>query len=220
MCVLWYGIYARYGHPGGTERMYNESVGRSLPCEYFVFMRRFAAPESFGMSFNGDNRDPSTSLEVSSRVSGSFTLGGDGRGTLFNVCSDPSHWAGITKTAIPGASLINGDTLVTANPVIIFTTAGSWPILPMTPDINSRLDLEVMGGYSDITLSGTLSGDPFPSAEVFIADTYGNSVMLTSYMTPINKTTGPLVGVPGDWGLQLGSVNKTIPKGEGGLCSR
>jgi hypothetical protein len=124
------------------------------------------------------------------------------------------------------ARLINGRSLIDGAPSIIFTTTGAAPLFrpPETPidlrapEIDTRLDLQVRQGDSSITLSGTLSGDPFPSAEVFIVDSYGNRFMLTEFSTPIDPTYGPYVGVPGEQGVRLGSFEISIPKGEGGLC--
>jgi hypothetical protein len=123
------------------------------------------------------------------------------------------------KTQQPAASLINGTSLVDGNPVITFTTAGSNPLVPLSPDIDTRLDVEVKEGPHSIVLSGTMRGDPFPSAEAFIVDSRGNSVMLTSF-NAANPTTGPYVWLIGNRDLMLGSFDVTIPKGQGGLCRR
>jgi hypothetical protein len=196
-------------------------------CQYFVYMRRFASPKTFGgVPFHGDSRGVSTNLDVTSRTSGTFILMNDDRGTVLNVCSDPTILdvllfnTTLTKTASPSATLINGNSLVDGSPLIIFTTKGANPLVPGSPDIDSRLDLQVRENSESITLSGTLRGDPFPSAEVFIVDTQGTTMLLTSYTTPLDSATGPYLWLPGDRDVRLGTFNVTIPKGEGGLCGR
>jgi hypothetical protein len=199
------------------DELFDPSEGR--PCEYYVYMRRFAEPESFGGGFSGDNRRAGASLDATSRTSGSFILETDGRGTVLNVCSDPTHHVtGLTGTAHPTATLVNGISEENGKPFITFTTAGSNPVVPGSPDIDSRLDLQAEEDSRSITLSGTLSGDPFPSGEVFIVDSRGNSVLLTSFMSPFDATTGPFIYLPGSGDSTLASFQVNVPKGEGGVC--
>jgi hypothetical protein len=214
---------AESGYEERLDTLASVSPSSPVKCEYYVYVRRFASPDNFGGGYHGDNRQATTSLGVTSRVSGNFILWRDGTGTALNVCSDPSQFMNEEpKTGQPMASLINGTSLVDGNPIITFSTAGSNPLVSHSPDIDTRLDLEVAEGSQSITLSGTLRGDPFPDAEVFIADSRGNSVMLDSYMTPLNPLTGPYVWLIGNRDLRLGTFKVTIPKGgaQAGLCSR
>ncbi|CAB3809777.1 hypothetical protein LMG28614_07129 [Paraburkholderia ultramafica] len=199
-----------------------ETIRRSSldQCQYFVYMRRFAAPQFFGGGFRGDAREPGTSLDATSRTSGDFILTNDGRGILLNVCSDESSFADHTATGIPSATLINGNSLIDGSPLIIFTTQGANPLVPGSPDIDTRLDLQVSENSESLTLSGTLRGDPFPSGEVFVVDTKGKTNLVTSYTTPLDSVSGPFIWLPGNRDMQLRAFNVTIPKGLGGLCGR
>lgn len=67
---------------------------------------------------------------------------------------------------------------------------GSRP-LEGTPDIDSFLDIEVASTGGRITFSGTLRGDGFPNAEVFVLDDRGTGIALVDYRTASNEA-GPL----------------------------
>ena len=199
--------------PGGTQMpgvpTFNSppSPSQAQAGDYIVHMRRFAEPSSFGMGFHGDARKPSASTErsVTSRVAGSFSIDSKGKLRLLDVHSDPSRWVvGGTRTASPSA------TLTQIGGVIVFTTAGSLPLIPGAPDIDTRLDLSVRPALSGMEFTGTLQGDPFPSAEVFVVDPSGKATMLGSYSTPLNTVLGPGLFLFGTGDVPLTSFSKTV----------
>jgi hypothetical protein len=70
--------------------------------------------------------------------------------------------------------------------------AGANPLVPGAPDIDLSLTLRV--GASG--LSGSLVGDAFPNAEVFVVGP-GGATMLHTFTTPGGPTTGPFLYLPG-----------------------
>lgn len=70
--------------------------------------------------------------------------------------------------------------------------AGANPLVPGAPDIDLSLTLRVgPNGFS-----GSLVGDAFPNAEVFVVGP-GGATMLHTFSTPGGALTGPFLFLPG-----------------------
>ena len=80
------------------------------------------------------------------------------------------------------------------NGAIVMTMAGANPLVPGAPDIDLSLTLQVSPNGR---FSGSLVGDAFPNAEVFIVGPSGGATMLHTLSTPAGPSTGPLLFLPG-----------------------
>jgi hypothetical protein len=79
--------------------------------------------------------------------------------------------------------------------------AGSNPLVPGSADIDLTLTLRVGLG----SLSGSLTGDAFPNAEVFVVGA-GGAKMLLKFSTPGGPVTGPYLYLPGANTRPMGGV--------------
>ena len=135
-----------------------------------VHLRSFALFDEFGGGFEGDDRGFSTDLSATSRIHGVVTI----NPTTGEIVGDPSAsssrsgCAGAPCSVVLGNRTAVGTPTITArnvNGAIVVNMAGSNPLVPGAPDIDVSLALRVgpNGGFS-----GSLVGDAFPNAEVFV----------------------------------------------------
>ena len=184
-----------------------------------LHFRRYAPFKTFGIpSFKGDIRKTaSTSLRATSRTHGLV---------LFNqvdilnqvVKSSGTHDANVLLTfldrsAMASVSISAKRSNLEGPGLIGFTakTAGSNPLIPGSPDINTRVKITVDWGSGEmLRINGTVAGDDFPNLEVFI-HCYGSgkSVLLVDGRTDRGGRTGPF-SLPGTGG-KLCSFNATTP---------
>jgi len=167
----------------------------------YLFVRRYAPFAEFGGGFEGDTRtQASTAPTATARTIGVITFdqngvqGLDGRtsGTAF---LGAGKWLASKigrKDAIVKTELSNIKKTAT---ILEFTlhTAGANPLLPIvSPDIDTFVDIKISfdgSGYGRYT--GTVRGDSFPNAEVFVVDEDGKESLLFDYRTGGGKNTGP-----------------------------
>jgi hypothetical protein len=105
------------------------------------------------------------------------------------------------------------DRMAIANPTIVATShggvlkmhfAGANPLIipqSLSPDIDTRLDF--LGSVfavpvGQVCYSGSLYGDQFPDAEVFVVNSQMQPAMLHTFTTPGGPNTGPIKYLPGD----------------------
>ena len=177
---------------------------------YTVYVRRFADDDSFGLGFEGDDRGATTEVgpTVTSRVSGSFTIDSEGNAVIADVHSDPSQWiVGGSATGTPSATLIQ-----TKDGVIFSTAGGNGVFHGAAPDIDTQLDLTISATPSGVQMSGTLRGDMFPSAEIFVVSPSGQATMLTTYSTPVNSSIGPFLFLFGRGEITLGTFSTPVSR--------
>jgi hypothetical protein len=95
------------------------------------------------------------------------------------------------------------------------TYAAANPLVNLSPDIDVHHKSTIIAqpnkesGYS-INISGTLSGDAFPNAEILITDRAGQSLLLHTFSTSASPVTGPYSMLPGDQRREMGSYNVTL----------
>jgi hypothetical protein len=77
-------------------------------------------------------------------------------------------------------------------------TAGANPIIPLSPDIDIKLDFMAFINEGSLFVEGVLSGDEFPNSEVYIRDSKGNPFLLTTFQTDYGPTVGPILALPGN----------------------
>jgi uncharacterized membrane protein YgcG len=92
------------------------------------------------------------------------------------------------------------------------STAGANPMIPVVaPDIDTFVDLRVEWIASSIRVQGTLRGDDFPNAEVFLLDRKGIGCLLFDGRTTGGRNTGPMTRLAGGHESHLiGRFNLTI----------
>lgn len=96
-------------------------------------------------------------------------------------------------------------------------TAGANPLVPGAPDIDTFIDVSARFGSTAITIDGTVRGDTFPNAEVFVVDAVGNRVLLWDYATTGDQNTGPMTRLAGSHSsATLGSFSVRLPIGPSG----
>jgi hypothetical protein len=69
--------------------------------------------------------------------------------------------------------------------------AGANPLIPLAPDIDTKLDFSALQGIGQICYTGHLYGDAFPNAEVFLVDPRGKATMLLTFTTDGSPNLGP-----------------------------
>lgn len=111
--------------------------------------------------------------------------------------SSPSSCAGAPCSLVLGDTSRKGTPTISArnvNGAIVVNMAGANPLVPGAPDIDLSLTLRV-GPNGDF--SGSLVGDAFPDAEVFVVGPGGNATMLHTFSTNGGAVTGPFLFLPG-----------------------
>lgn len=159
---------------------------------YPITIRSFAPFKSFGGGFHGDNRGFSNTRSYS-----------DGRGPtarvhqVINFDTDKSKisasaWSSKTShkllpgslTAKPTVKFLDGFKTKTSgdSKTFMFGThsAGANPMVPGSPNIDvfSEFSITENKKAGTLDISGTLTGDNFPSTEAFISDPSGQNVFL------------------------------------------
>ena len=199
-------------------------------AQFSLHFRRYAPFKTFGIpSFKGDTRKAaSTSLQATttSRTHGMvrFTQLGilDKAGS-----SSGTHDANLVLTfldrqAMSSVSISAVRSNETGPGLLGFTakTAGSNPLIPGSPDIDTRVELRVSWGLGKtMQISGKVAGDDFPNLEVFIrCHGSGKSALLVDARTDRGARTGPfsLFGNGGN----LCSFNATMPLSDQGFFIR
>jgi RHS repeat-associated protein len=156
-----------------------------------VHVRSFiSTPTTGGGSFRGDGRGPSTanSPQATSRVRSSFTVD-PAKGSVSNLSakSDPTVFYGspgpyggippMVKEGKPNASISNVSSSE-GTTSFDFSHSGKDPITPgfATPELDVHSSLLVTENLDKgmLSISGSFTGDSFPSTEAFVVDQSGN----------------------------------------------
>lgn len=148
---------------------------------YRLFFRRFAPFKSFGGGFEGDNRSHSTSLKQTSRTSAHVKFNKAG------VIGQTGHSSGTEWIVGSGTGKVSVKTTfkhATGGTVVFRTSsAGSNPLVPGAPDIDTFITCAAGFTPAELMVSGQVHGDGFPHAEVFIMDWKDSAHMLMEYST-------------------------------------
>ena len=76
-------------------------------------------------------------------------------------------------------------------------------MVPMAPTIDTFVDAYVIFRERTLQIEGTVRGDDFPNAEVFVVDRMGGSVLLFDFKTSGGQQTGPMTRLWGAHEKQL-----------------
>lgn len=184
----------------------------------FHFRSFISSPTTGGGMFRGDGRGASTAppSEVTSRVRSSFTIDPTAR-TASNpvTVSDATVFYGAGPNLPPAVARGNPESsletlmLGGGTSTFLFEHSGKDPLTPQaaTPalDLNALLSLteDVENGVLSIT--GTVSGDVFPSSEAFIEDANGVKIFLGA-----QKESGGIQDLFGDNDKNLFKVGMDV----------
>jgi hypothetical protein len=185
----------------------------------FLLVRRYAPFATFGGGFEGDTRtEATTSPTATARTIGIVSF--EPSGVLgFTSYSSGSTFEGAgpwlaekigrhfskVKAELSNVSVTPGTLSFTVH------TAGANPLVPIVaPDIDTYVDFKVTFGDSP-RYEGTVRGDTFPNAEVFVVEPNMREVLLFDYRTAGGRNTGPLTRLAGDnSGVVLGHFDVLV----------
>lgn len=172
------------------------------PPEFGLYFRRYAPFEKFGIpSFKGDNRAAaSTSLSATSRTFGCvmFSPAGIRESTAGSSGTEDANLVlhFLDRKRMAKVSMVTTRLHEEGPALLSFTasTAGANPLVPASPDIDTKVQIRVDWGFKNaMHVSGKVSGDDFPNLEVFIRCLQsGYSALLVDGRTTRNRYTGPM----------------------------
>ena len=187
---------------------------------YGLIFRRYAPFETFGGGFEGDARTrASTSLTATARTIGALNFAPGNVGNMAGGSSGTTYaglGAQVQQLLGKHFSKVMAAVSVETRSIdcLRFTaeTAGANPMIPAAPDIDTCLDVQIVFRDRALDITGTMRGDDFPNAEVFVTDAAGHAVLVFDFETSGGQTTGPMLRLAGDHRAQvLGQFTRRIP---------
>lgn len=159
---------------------------------YELIFKRYAPFSSFGGGFHGDGRS-TPSVDGSARVWGMVTFAVGAGVIKYSAKSSPTYHIAapsIVTTQTPGMTVS-----VTVNTPqrlsFVAHTAGSNPMVPGAPDIDTFLDLDMEICDGAPVLSVRMRGDAFPNGEAFVRKDGGAVETVIDFQTPYGGLAGP-----------------------------
>jgi uncharacterized protein YjdB len=195
----------------------NPSGTATATIQESMYVRSFAPWEWFGVEplppcsnncFLGDDRSFTTSLTVTSRITGilKFWMPGAVLGSSQAFSSQSQDIYGRKATAHPSISTKAGSNgyalhmeFAGANPLIIPQS--------LSPDIDTKLDFTPVWNAGQICYLGHLYGDQFPDSEVFVINSQNQSTMLLTFATSYGPNIGPFQLI-GNGSADMGSFTQ------------
>lgn len=174
---------------------------------YPITIRSFAPFSSFGFGYHGDNRGYSTSTSATARVHQQINFDTDKTGISARAWSSPTFRTNNPNDAKTAKSTVEFTDNLSINNSgssknFKFGThsAGSNPDVKGSPDIDvfSKFSITSDTKTGSLNISGSLTGDNFPSTEAFISDPSGKSIFLGigQIGSDVSKNWGPLTELP------------------------
>lgn len=177
---------------------------------FILYFRRYAPFDSFGggiplsrfARFEGDHRTgPSTSPKATSRTYGVVFFNQSGVVYQFAGSSGSEvhpAFSGVIRGMAKVSMTVVRTTL--AGPLLFgFTanTAGSMPLIPGAPDINTFISAQVDFGHPKwLRIWGEAFGDNFPNLEIFVSSGQHSALLLDGRTTG-GRDTGPAMRLMG-----------------------
>lgn len=176
-----------------------QPIDSSKP-QFQLCVRTFAPWPSFGgfgvLYFEEDNRSFSTSPDATFRTGGflvfdldpgSISEGpvGISSGTRFHDSTDPKVFSDV----LAKVSQVKSDE---GRIAFRFDTMGANPMVPLSPDIDIKLNFVAFIVGNNLSFAGKLLGDGFPNAEIYIRDNKGNPFSLLTFQTDHGPNAGPI----------------------------
>ena len=183
---------------------------------YTVVFKRYAPFSSFGGGYHGDGRI-TPSLLRTARTWGFVTFGLSEGVISSSTMSSPTFKVDEPSKRKTGIPRIKVKTTRKTDTQLEFSahTAGANPMVSLSPDIDTFLDIRI----TETEIHGCLRGDDFPSAEVYLqvgASGVGSlicskSQLLYHFQTPYGGIKGPFTRLFGTHqGQWIGAFNKRI----------
>jgi hypothetical protein len=193
-----------------------------LPWQYQLVVRTFVPFHTFALGFHGDGRGFSTSSAVTYRTglflvfdikSGRIVEGPIGHSTG-TVGPDPLKrlveraWASVTAR-------IREHEGAPYRMRIYATLAGSNPLTPGSPNIDTDLHFTAFVKDQRLFVAGRVIGESFPNTEVFIRDFKDSGYPLLQFATKRSRYA-PFLRLWGPGLADLGSFREAIQLDENG----
>jgi hypothetical protein len=191
----------------------NVSANSTAVAEETLYVRNFAPWYSFGPDpfaytngyvpvtnpclnncFLGDNRAFTTSVGegVTSRINGILQVMLPGM-----VPITANAYSNLTTAIyrLPPLNTGTGHPTMTktflGNGNLTLQLAGSDPLVPLAPNIDTYLNITGSETTGQVCFSGQVSGDAFPDTEVFVINSHGQAATLLNFATSYDGTAGP-----------------------------
>lgn len=167
--------------------------------QVLLAVRRFAPFKTFGGGFEGDGRGFDASRNVTYRTAGLVRIDlstgelSDPKGSSSGTAHD---WLGRAKAEVH-AHITSHQVLESGRYTFRLVTAGGNPLVPMSPDIDTYVDLTLASKDGVLRITGAVHGDPFPYAEVLIRDHRGSGYLVFKYKSPHGRYEGPFTRLYG-----------------------
>jgi RHS repeat-associated protein len=202
-----------------------------------IHVRSFAPFKHFGAGlWHGDDRGFTTAANVTSRLSQktsyeTTTRTGTTKAQGAMSSSRYGAWAYSEAYLNDGKQTVetqgnkidthlygNNDAVLPAGPPPGLTPPDGGPTWDIDVRTNLSIDVTDAGGGNQLmNITGTITGDAFPSAEAFVTDAAGNSVFLNVAPAAYGPNTGPFVALAGDNQRPMMNVNTSIMVNEKGI---
>lgn len=192
---------------------------------FLLVFRRYAPFAEFGFGFEGDHRtEASTSLDATARTTGKVPFARGSIGTIDATSSGTQYTGGgdwlrklggrhMSDVARTIAQKTIGPTFISFSA----STAGANPMVPGAPAIDTFVDFRAEWIGTGMRFSGTVRGDDFPNAEVFVVDAKGVGCLLFDGRTTGGQNTGPMTRLAGAHAAQaLGQFSLAVALTSGG----
>ncbi|MEE9491876.1 MAG: hypothetical protein V3W04_00660 [Gammaproteobacteria bacterium] len=163
---------------------------------YTIVFKRYAPFTSFGGGFHGDGR-VTPSLTGSARTWGFITFSLSSGIIGYSAMSSPTFHTAASSVRRTGRPTISVSSIKRTPSSLQFSaqTAGSNPMAPGAPDIDTFIDVLI----TNTQVNGCLRGDDFPSAEVYLQDGRSGATslmcskhqLLCHFGTPHGALQGP-----------------------------
>ena len=210
----------------------------TLPGEFAIAVRSYAPFYEFGGpqvagyhmgKYEGDGRGHSASLDATAREV-QWTLVDMNKGVVLDTscASDPSRGSGLLPAAVyeltgNGAREENGRLVKTARPNdceaeparvdgdlrLSQHVGASMPLSNLSPDIDVHTDFDLRMEEDRLHVSGRMTGDQFPSAEVVLTDPRGQTLLVHGYATSGGELS-PYVELPFDGDADMGRFEMEV----------
>jgi RHS repeat-associated protein len=152
-------------------------------------VRRYAAPETFGGGFSGDNRGPNISDNATARTRLDVKFNLQGLAGV-SAAASPSHAVSLFAKYMPLAwfkptvDLAEVDRDASSFPIrggafVMAQSASANPLVWGAPDIDTQVRFTVTAARKGgLDIRGTVTGNAFPSGEYYLTDQSGHSLLL------------------------------------------
>lgn len=181
--------------------------------KFGLVLRAYAPFAWFGLAFHGDDRGPTTSPGVTSRVKAWIVFDPvTGEIGYPSAKSDESSYVAIlpfTSTAVPHAKL---SAVKKGKNSLYFKlhAFGANPLLPASPNIDMHLSMTANVDGVRLNIHAELAGDQFPNVEIMLQDEASQRRMLATYETSGSAHLGP-GRLMGNHSLAMNAICKSFP---------